>query len=549
MLRRKNFQNPSLALLLCGVALVSRAPAAPTFANGVAAGVVSIPQLDECSGLIASRNNAGVLWAHNDSGDDARIFALSTQGQLLGIYELTGNATHVDYEDIAIGPGPVPNVSYLYVGDIGDNDADRKNIRIYQIPEPAVYARQQANPPTRDLKGTRRIVLTYPDGAHNAEALFIDPTTGDLFIVTKEPTTSRIYTVTQAALNAGNKADLTYVRDLVFDVPSAADMSATGREIIIRQEDFARLWTRTNGESIAAALATTPIVVPVIGRPLEGNGEAIAFDADGNGYFTLSESSSAEPLYYFARTSPDGSRPTQVLVAAGATWKFLDDGSNQGMAWRQINFDDSTWNAGEAQFGYGDGDEQTVINYGANTSNKHLTTYFRKSFVVNHAPCLENVTLKLLVDDGAAVFLNGTEIVRYRLAAGASFNTPAASAQPEDLEDTWFSFPIDPNLLVRGTNTLAVEVHQVAGNDSDLSFDLQLTVKESGAVNFIDWTVLNHVATLTLCGPSGSSAVLQASTNLTTWTNLGSVQFTDGTATLTVPQSANQPHRFFRAVQ
>jgi hypothetical protein len=171
--------------------------------------VYSVSGLTECSGIIASRNNANVLWVHNDSGDSARLFAFDTQGRRLGTYTLTG-ATHTDYEDIAIGPGPLTNVSYLYVGDIGDNGESRSNIRVYQIPEPAVYSRQYTNPPTVGVKGVRSITLNYPDSPHNAESLFVDPWTGDLFIVTKESTTSRVYSTTQAALNSGTNVILDF---------------------------------------------------------------------------------------------------------------------------------------------------------------------------------------------------------------------------------------------------------------------------------------------------------------------------------------------------
>ena len=134
--------------------------AAPTFTTGDNAGTVSISGLVECSGLVASRNNVSVLWAHNDSNNPPQLFALDTQGRLLGIYNLTG-AANTDYEDIGIGPGPLPNVSYLYVGDIGDNAENRSTIRVYQIPEPAVYARQYTNPPT---VGVKRAVPCPPEG-------------------------------------------------------------------------------------------------------------------------------------------------------------------------------------------------------------------------------------------------------------------------------------------------------------------------------------------------------------------------------------------------
>jgi len=102
-------------------------------------------RLTEASGVVASHNNANVLWTHNDSGHPAQVFAIDTQGRLLGTYAIPGNT---DNEDIAIGPGPVPNVSYLYVGDIGDNGLTRANIKVYQIPEPFVYERQYTNPVT-----------------------------------------------------------------------------------------------------------------------------------------------------------------------------------------------------------------------------------------------------------------------------------------------------------------------------------------------------------------------------------------------------------------
>jgi hypothetical protein len=398
------------------------------------------------------------------------------------------------------------------------------------------------------MKGVRRIILTYPDAARNAESLFVDPWTGDLFIITKENTTSRVYSTTQAALNSGTNVVLAFVRNLTFDIPSAADMSPTGREIIIRQEDFARLWTRTNGQTVGNALAGTPVTIPVIGTPTEPNGEAVAFDANGNGYYTLSEATSTQPLYYFTRTSGDGARLPQTIVPAGAAWKYRDNGSNQGAVWRAPAFDDSSWSNGIGQLGYGNGDEKTVVSYGGNATNKHVTTYFRKQFVVENAPCLESLTLKLVVDDGAAVYLNGTNILNYQLAANPAFNTLASSVQATNVEDTWFSYPVNPALLINGTNTLAVEIHQAAANDPDLSFDLQLVAMESTTPRFMSWTVGTNTFQVTLCGPSTTNVTVQASTNFVTWSNLGSVILTNGVGTFTASRT-NCPQQYFRAVR
>ena len=96
------------------------------------------------------------------------------------------------------------------------------------------------------------------------------------------------------------------------------------------------------GQTVGDALATTPVSVPI--RP-EPNGEAVTFDAIGDGYYTTSEVGN-QPLYYYARTSDDGPTPPLALVAPEAVWRYLDDGSNQGTAWRQPAFDDSAWNEG-----------------------------------------------------------------------------------------------------------------------------------------------------------------------------------------------------------
>jgi hypothetical protein len=461
-------------LLIWGAAPTA---ANPTFANAVTNGIVNIAGLTEASGVAASHNNPNVLWTHNDSGHPADVFAIDTQGRLLGTYAIPGNT---DNEDVAIGPGPVTNVSYLYVGDIGDNAATRANIKVYQIPEPAVYARQYTNPVTRTMKGARTITLTYPDGARDAESLFVDPVTGDLFIATKE-TTSRLYTASKSQLDTNDTFTLTLVRTINFTVPSAADISPSGNEIIIRRENVADLWLRAPGQTISNALGGSAISIPVTGTANgEPNGEAIGFDAIGSGYFTLSDSASIQPLRYFARSSNDGpGPPPRELVSAGSVWKYLDDGNNQGTTWRNPGFDDSSWSTGAAQLGYGDGDEQTVVSFGTNANNKYITTYFRKTFLVDNAAVITNLVLKLVVDDGTTVYLNGTPVVYYHLATNASYNTIAAPEQPQDLEDTWFSFRVDPGVLLNGTNTLAVEVHQWSPTSSDLSFDLQLLADEA----------------------------------------------------------------------
>src|SRR5437762_7528162 len=165
---RLGLQKASITLSCATSLFANSSLADPTFVGPTTNGVVSISGLTEASGLAASRGNDNVLWTQNDSGNSPVIYAIDTQGRFLGTYGIPGNT---DNEDIAMGPGPVANVSYIYVGDMGDNNNNRANIKIYQIPEPAVYARDYTNPVTAGLiKGSRTITLTYPDGlGHNAE--------------------------------------------------------------------------------------------------------------------------------------------------------------------------------------------------------------------------------------------------------------------------------------------------------------------------------------------------------------------------------------------
>jgi hypothetical protein len=162
-----------------------------------------------------------------------------------------------------------------------------------------------------------------------------------------------------------------------------------------------------------------------------------------------------------------------VLIPTGATWKYLDNGSDQGTAWRTPAFNDTAWASGPAQLGYGDGDEATVVSYGPNSGAKYITTYFRRSFNVADASAYLNATVRVLRDDGAVVYVNGTEVFRSNMPGGGVGYQTLASAAIDD--NTFYSASFSPSLLVDGANVVAVEIHQANGTSSDLSFDLELT--------------------------------------------------------------------------
>ncbi|WP_048919400.1 T9SS type A sorting domain-containing protein [Rufibacter radiotolerans] len=163
-----------------------------------------------------------------------------------------------------------------------------------------------------------------------------------------------------------------------------------------------------------------------------------------------------------------------TLVSFGSTWRYLDNGSNQGTAWQATSFDDSGWKSGAGELGYGDGDEATVVSYGGNSSNKYITTYFRKAISITDASLNTSYSGNLKRDDGAVVYVNGVEVFRSTMPTGPVSYTTLASSSGE----ATVPFTINASSFASGTNVIAVEVHQKSASSSDLSFDLEL--KASG---------------------------------------------------------------------
>jgi acid phosphatase type 7 len=169
-----------------------------------------------------------------------------------------------------------------------------------------------------------------------------------------------------------------------------------------------------------------------------------------------------------------------TLIATGTSWKYLDNGSNQGTAWYGTAFNDASWASGNAQLGYGDGDEATVVSYGSNSSAKYITTYFRKTISVADASLFSNYTLNVKRDDGVIVYINGVEKYRNNMPTGSITYTTGASTTCSDDGATFQTATLTSGSLVTGTNVIAVEMHQVNGSSSDISFDLSLIGNPAG---------------------------------------------------------------------
>ena len=168
-----------------------------------------------------------------------------------------------------------------------------------------------------------------------------------------------------------------------------------------------------------------------------------------------------------------------VVLPRGAVWKYYDQGTDLGTAWREVNYEED-WASGPAELGYGDS-PVTAIRQGPSgmtSSTKFITYYFRSTFTIADASKVLALASTLERDDGAVVYINGVEVIRTNMPAGtinyltlAPNNTGDTAAD----ETTYFPFTIPTNVLVNGTNVIAVEVHQSATSSSDISFDMDLT--------------------------------------------------------------------------
>jgi hypothetical protein len=173
-----------------------------------------------------------------------------------------------------------------------------------------------------------------------------------------------------------------------------------------------------------------------------------------------------------------------TLISEGTFWKYYDKGTNLGTSWKNTSYIDTSWAYRPAELGYGDGDEATVVSYGPDANNKYITTYFRKSFNVSNPAAYLSVILNIVRDDGAVVYLNGTEVYRSNMPAGTiSYGTLASTAIGGADESAWYTSGVNAALLINGMNTLAVEIHQANVTSTDISFNFRLLATRMASVN------------------------------------------------------------------
>lgn len=329
---------------------------------------------------------------------------MTAAGTNLGTYSLAGIPMPSDCEDIALGPGPVNDTWYLYLGDIGDNGASRSNIKVYRVPEPVVSDTQ--SPVTTSISGTSTFTFVYPDGAHNAESMFVDPLTKDIYIVTKEVNPG----VYRAAYPQSTSGTTTLQQMTTFtdsSVLTATDISPDGNEIILRgYTTSGRMYVRPPGGTITDAFNSSYISIPIHS---ENQGEAIGFDPNGWGYFTTSEGTS-QPIYYFDRLPSPGhaiywdndGAPAGSYVSSGA-------GTGGTGTWDSSS---SKWYSGSADVAWVDGNDAVfwgaagTVTLAVAQSVNSLT--FKSNGYTLTASTLTLAGSSVTVDAGATATINST---------------------------------------------------------------------------------------------------------------------------------------------
>jgi hypothetical protein len=247
--------------------------------------------VDEASGLADSRNIAGHVWVHEDGLNPNQIHLINHKGQEVKKFYLP--MSNRDWEDIGIGPGPQNGVNYLYLADIGDNFTQWNDNFIYRFPEPKSI--------NENISNIEKITFKYPDGKYDSECVLIDPATKDIYVITKGQFNERLYKIPYPQ-STTETITAQFMKTIPHNLITGGSVSPDGKQIIIRSYFVLSYFMKKNSESFADALGrNSDLKLPYT---IEPQGEGVAFDREGNGYFTISEAGQGKTgtnLYYYSR--------------------------------------------------------------------------------------------------------------------------------------------------------------------------------------------------------------------------------------------------------
>lgn len=279
-------------LLLCG--LLAGCGAGSTQPR--LAGLLLDGELDETSGLAASRAHRNTLWLVEDGGNGAKLHAVSRRGRRLASFRVEG-AANTDWEDLA--GFDWQGRHYLLIADTGDNGGLRRTLLLHVIEEPAALADGGV------VRPAWSIAFRWPDGARDCEAVAVDAARSEVLLVSKKRQPPELFAL---PLRPGPGLQMARrIGRLSVPAPSAedgrlgrqvtaADLSPDGRTLAVLTYARLLLYRRTGNEPWRATAASPPSAQPL---PWLHQAEAVAWAADGRGLFASGEFSPA-PLVYLS---------------------------------------------------------------------------------------------------------------------------------------------------------------------------------------------------------------------------------------------------------
>jgi hypothetical protein len=289
------FLFASLILVSCSTNQTSKVDE-PEFHRGKKLAEHKLKVLKEVSGLASSINNPGLLWAHNDSGNDSDIFLIDQNLSVTQRYVLAG-VENRDWEDIVVGPGPDSARNYLYVAEIGDNEAVFPYKYIYRFEEPAIKTAHQQE--TITITEFETIIFELPDGRKDTEALLVDPKTRNLIVVSKREEPVNVYQI-EYPYPINDTITAKQVATLPLTQIVAGSFSSDGNEILMKNYNHIYYWKNSSNMSLLELLKEQPKEIPY---SIEPQGESITWAYDDSGFFTISEINKGKNsfLYFYKR--------------------------------------------------------------------------------------------------------------------------------------------------------------------------------------------------------------------------------------------------------
>ncbi|XP_033763422.1 uncharacterized protein LOC117344702 [Pecten maximus] len=264
-------------------------------------GIVSDTSITGTSGLCSSRIHPNVLYVHNDRGDNSHVYALNGMtGQLMASIKVTG-ASNYDWEDIACGPcGGGQEGHCIYIGDIGDHSGSGARDIIYKIREPAVLP----SSPRHDVKVRvdGELHFTWNPPGLDADTLMVDPQ-GVLYVITKAPNGHGQVGAIPPHSWTDSDTPVHFTNTLTLPIttsdpgPLGGDISKDGRKILIKTSNQILYWYVPIGVSYLDVLSKNPVAVPY---EHQIRGQAVGWDQNGQGYYTLAEGW-RQGLYYYGQ--------------------------------------------------------------------------------------------------------------------------------------------------------------------------------------------------------------------------------------------------------